>query len=60
MVPCAVKGMPFSTELDQICAEAELAALAETHHDKSVVTCLGVFLDDAAPDGTIYLQVALE
>lgn len=59
-IACAVKSVPFLTPREQILAEAELAALSETHDISSVVTCLGVFLDDTRSDGRIYLQVATQ
>lgn len=59
MTPCAIKRLPYEEFWDHKDAEAELEALHDTHDITSVVTCLGV-IKDAAPDGHIHLQVAMQ
>ena len=54
--PCAIKTLPYSTEVDKMRAEAELQALYDARYVDSVMACYGVFLD-TTPDGSHRLQL---
>ena len=57
--PCAVKRMPYHTQLEQEVADAELEALLATHDLQGVVTCRALF-EHLDQDGRRYLHLATE